>query len=83
MRNIQRNPLVNAHTVNTGPRGLERSAAGQRRNKINHFLSLYSMAIVQQAFYLHLTLPNEMITLFSASLLPLVSNERFAAHPTL
>lgn len=42
------------------------------------------MAIVQQAFYLHLTLPNEMITLFlSAALLPLVSNERFAAHPTL
>lgn len=60
------------------------SAAGQRRNNTTHFLSLYSMAIVQQAFYLHLTLPNEMITLFlSAALLPLVSNERFAAHPTL
>lgn len=60
------------------------SAAGQRRSKTNHFLSLYSMAIVQQAFYLHLTLTNKMNALvLSAALLPLVSNERFAAHPTL
>lgn len=60
------------------------SAAGQRRSKTNPFLSLYSMAIVQRAFYLHLTPPNKMIALFlSASLLPLVSNERSAAHPTL
>lgn len=60
------------------------SAAGQHRNKTNHFSSFYSMAIVEQAFYLHLALPDKMVTLvLPGSLLPLVSNERFAAHCTL